>query len=197
MKSTVYVAYAHNYARVVLSTGVRVNDRDWKNGELQRSDPEYRHKKEIIDSYFKDVSAVVTTLKLSGKEPTVENVKAYLNKRADDSIPRSMIGDIESYIERRKPLLAMNSLKNFNYTKNLLKDFEEFHKIKLDVESLDSEMWMQIVNYMIQVRMLKNNTISKHAAVFKTFLIDIYPDENFSHIKYKYIQPTIITLRET
>lgn len=196
IKKTVYVIYTHQYKRVKLSTGVKVEARNWKNNELLRNVDNYKHKKNVINSYVKDISDIVTTLKLSGKEPTVELVKDYLTRRTEDAVKRELISDYTSYLESRKPTLALSSYKNTKYTINMLKDFEEFYQIKLDVQILDKFMWLKIVNYMIQERLLRDNTIAKHAALFHNFLKNQYPDMDFEFVEYKYVQPTIITLRE-
>lgn len=196
IRSTVYVIYTHNYNRIKLSTGIKIKARDWKDNELLRYTENYQDKKAVIDSYVKDLSNVVTNIKLSGKEPTVEAVRRYLEKRTQDAVERTLITDFDKYIESRKSVLALSSYKNFKYTRNMLVDFQEFYELTLDVQLIDRLMWLKIVNYMIQIRLLKDNTIAKHAALFNTFLRETYPDEDFSFVTYKYIQPTIITLRE-
>lgn len=200
----VYVVfYLNRNDRIFLSTGVSIKDKFWEKDFIKETHPQYRSISRKLTRYLKLGEAA---LGLLPEKPTGQEIrKKFLelvqqNEEEEERelnlrVEFTLVQDFEKFISRRKGSYKLNTVKKYITLYNILKEFEAEGGYRLDVGMFDKLVFEKFLSFLLENKNLQNNSVAKHVATLKTFLLDTYPSRDLSFIKFKWFQPTIVALR--
>ncbi len=206
IRQHVFIICRFNYTRVVYSTGLPFEKVYWRNNVLSKNHPEYDRYMEIIGEGIQLMTnAVMEASKLGPL--TAENVRLKIQEIKQSDIIKAgraasvhlqfqLVSDFIRYIETKKAFLTHNTIRNYNYTRAILEEFEEYMDTKLDIQTFDYKQLEQFVAFLILKKDLLNNTVAKHISVLKVFIRYTYPGVDTKFLKYKAYMPEVIALTE-
>lgn len=190
-----YAICALNKERFKVSTGVKVEDKFWKNNELSKSHPSYKQLKEIIDLTLQNLINAYSRAKASGYKLTLKLVKReYFKQPEQEIVFNDFFKDFLDYIELKTATIEESSIRNYKSTLESLKEFQSEKKIKLDIDTFDQKVFSKLLAYFIKEKKYLDNTVEKKVKMLKAFLRHQYPKFDQSFIKYKPYIPEVITL---
>lgn len=195
-RNVLYAIHAHNYQTTKVSTGLSIDDKYWKNNQLSKNFPFYNAYRDTIETTLNKLRAAVFKVEALGLPLTTNNVRnAYFEARPKElPISYDFFKDTEQFIEMKRSVISENSIRNYRYTFQLLKDFEDYADIKLDADTYNNVVFTKFVSYMILERELMDNTVNKHVRMLKSFLHFMYPKMDIYFMKYPEYDPEVIVL---
>jgi len=108
---------------------------------------------------------------------------------AKNSINESLVNFAKYHIDLTTDKLSYNTILTRIQTLELLKDFEQFKKIKLTFDAINLDTYDMLVSYLKRQRKLSPHTIGKHIKNFKLFLNEATErgyNKNFEYKKKKF-----------
>lgn len=149
-------------------TGVEVEPKHFKNGNLIIRTPNYSSKRMMLDSIVSDMEKIISELKVDGLIPYPKVVKERyedLKKVKEINSPKSVSfwGAYKEFMETKKHK-SRGYTKTFISLKNRLEDFEKFKKMKLSFDFVVGnplKFQTEFQHYLWEEKGLSNNYINK------------------------------------
>ncbi len=203
-REQVFLVFSANNRRLYVSCGVSLPDKYWEYNFVATNHPEYHLIYRILENYLRIAKAAI---QLSTDYATTEDLRDKYRLLLEYEKPESIqIGvsksacifttDFKRFIEKRKPLYRHLTIKKYFTTLNILFEFEEFSKIRLDISTFNKLVFEQFVSFLILQKNHLNNTVAKHVAVLKAFIRDTYPAFDTTFLVFREYRPEVIALSE-
>lgn len=170
--SIIYFLVEHKGKRIKVSSKIKTTEGKWDDGAKRiktKNNPDAYEDNAKLDLFQKGIESIFREM--------VDDFNFEIAKKRIDAIfnptdkpkDKDFIGYFEELITISKGLRAKNTIKNFNQTKNLLKEFQEKKSWPLTFAGMDRDFFNTFMAYM-QGKGLLNNTTAKHFACLRTFL---------------------------
>lgn len=179
----IYLIARWNGNRLVYPTRLSVLPKHWniKSHEVRNVIQETN--RDRINRTLKDLKDAVSRLyaaSIENRTPlTVELLREELNGYTgrNDAPDKHFWGFVENFINnagkrtgRNGKLLAMPTIRKYNTTVTVLREFEKESRRRIDFATIDTDFYNDFKDYLTQVKKLKTNTVGKTIAIFKVFL---------------------------
>lgn len=171
-ETMLYISASVNGSRIKRSTGVKVKPNHWTGTKVKTLATDSESKNLKIDN-------AVNTLKEIEREYLLRSTplsKEILEKEFDGRMSPKATPVLESFfdvfnefIEAKKPLSSVNTIKTFNTCKKHLQKFADEQGIELTFDCIDLNFYDDLLAYFFEKEFL-NSTIGKYIKLLKTFM---------------------------
>lgn len=202
---TLYTQITNNYGKTrFYFSDVKIAKSYWnqKNEEVKKSCEGYSEINQKISDIRTKINKIIIhyTNENDGMFPNEETIKKLLNKEfrdkeiiSDSDKLKSFWGFLEHFTNQsingvRKNSddnsIAPNTIKSYITLRNLLREFEDYSKIKITFEKIDYEFYQDFLEYMQTIKVLKKNTIGKYIKTLKTVLREALDNDYHVNLKF-------------
>lgn len=169
--------------RLVYPTRLNVLPKHWNTKAHEVRNVIQEPNRDSINRTLKDLKAAVTRLYAAAIESrtalTVEAIRDQLNEYTgrNDAPEKHFWGFVDNFVKtankrtgRNGKLLAMPTIRKYNTTVSILRDFEKESRRRIDFATIDTDFYNEFKDYLTHSKQLKANSIGKTIAILKTFL---------------------------
>jgi site-specific recombinase XerD len=194
----VYAIYTQNGKTFKVSTGIKVDDQHWNFDKLVRSTPAYEAKNQTIQSVLSELMGTVNKMRYSGIQITVNNVRKEFGKiRGLTEKPLTFWQQRDRYLDYKKPRVAFNTYRNMRMMFRSLCEYQTEYNYEMDPMTFTLAEFERYVMFLSLKCQLRDNSVCKHVRMLKAFLHWAYPEERFSYVTHKTVDPDIVYLSES
>lgn len=202
-----------NGQRIVFPTHWRVIPKNWSNNKADKNSGKffkssqfgYRERNQELMSMKLDIEDLFNRyLRDNGKAPSKVEFRNILDlefNRVEKPRQMDLFEFIESFIETKrrrmqtagKRTTGNTILSSYKQTRNLLQNFEQSTRNKVDFETISIELYYQLIEFMEAELDLKPNTIGTHIKNLKAFLNEALEQQlttNRTHQSKHFIKPS-------
>lgn len=185
----VFLVFRYGNNRVKYSTNEKINPKYWNKDTHRARETKqfpgysnFNHRLETIEDTAKDVFRQYQNNN-DHRQPTVEEFRELLQQRFNPTTSgneKTLFGFIERFIEEAKTRVnektgkpfSSGIKKGYNQTLNVLKDFQQKKRKRIDFDTIDLNFYNEFTEYMATEKKYAINNIGKHIKTLKTFLND-------------------------
>ncbi len=193
----IYVKYTHDQQYTLFSTGEKIAPEHWdaKNQRVRKSYRGFTALNEVLQVKAEEIKEVARIAKQNKVEPSLEYVKAALDKEKLQALKESpnFFALFTSFIEETAPSKVHGTNKHYKSTLNHLKNFAAKKKFKITLERMNMEFYDRFLHYLTGELKLGAGTVNnqiKRLKVFLGYLTErgLYTDASYK--KFKTIRQT-------
>lgn len=203
----VNVYYYFDKRKLNVSTGVKVNLKDWNDNwksthsknPIKPSDPNQKTKNLLIKNKVKEVEDIIHQIQLSGEIPTVDVVKSFLNQNERERVKKSINHLHFLYIlqEYRNWINSVENRSREGYKKSIrtcikrIEDFTfEYQKkvgFKLLMTDIDNQYQYSLIEYLNKLEE-QPSTIRKRLKILVNLINWSRDDKGFTDHRIKVVK---------
>lgn len=164
--------YAHIFVgkqRLIMNTGQEINPAHWDNRKQRATGKGSASLNEFLNALYDRLFKIHREILQANFEASEEFITTKFIQAIKPAEEVSFFNLYDQFLNIRKPVMALNTLKKYNNVRNILKSFEQFSGQKLTLEGLNFLFLDRFVNFMLSNNHT-NTTIAKHVSTLKAFL---------------------------
>lgn len=193
----IYVKYTHDQQYTLFSTGEKIAPEHWdaKNQRVRKSYRGFTALNEVLQVKTEGIKEVARIAKQNKVEPSLEYVKAALEKEKSQASKESpdFITLFTSFIEETAPSKVHGTNKHYKSTLNHLKNFAAHKKFKITLERINMEFYDRFLHYLTGELKLGAGTVNNQIKRLKVFLGYLTERGLYTDVSYKKFK----TIRQT
>lgn len=198
--SLIYLFFSFDGKRLKYSTGEVIKSNFW-NPDNQRVKKSYTGSMELneyLDKIENDIKKIYRTLKTDNLNITSELLKEKLESESNKSqnSNKTFFQFAEEYIDSIVSLRKKGSIVAYRNALKTLLEFKSLTKRRIDFDNINLDFYNDYINFLIEEKKFKVNTIGKHIKTIKTFLNEatergINKNLDFRNKRFKVLQEEI------
>lgn len=162
----------HKGQRLRYYTGKRIEDNNW-NKTKQRAKTQYANAATLnafLNTLANFVEDEYNKMLMSCEIVTIEKLRELINDNQNRTSSGDILNHFGEYIETHKNIRSKGTITNYTTTLSRLKSFIKDTGYHFTYHRINSSFHESYVNYLISVRGLQNQSITKETKQLKSFL---------------------------
>jgi len=160
-----------NYLRYTTKYSVFAHHWDYNSKIVRRFDSEYHSINRNIKKLEEKIIAIIENFENEGIDPTINDIKDKIKPQVKEEIKELTFWDYFEIRSERKSLEWTEKTKrNQHVLKSRLQEYESIKDLKLNIDTIDTNILSNIRNYFVTEIKLKNTTVNQYLKGLRTFL---------------------------
>lgn len=182
----IIMSSSFNGYRLMHYTGERTDENKWdnKNQRVKSSVTGALEINSILNKLSEDVSRIYREARLNEvTSVTPQYIKNKLNKIEAKS--KTVLEAYQEFIDSKKHQFATNTIKKYNTSLNILKEFVSKTKFDLTFDTINDSFRTKYERFLLIDKNHNNNTLSKDMKLLKAFLTWAYDRDYNKNLAFK------------
>ncbi|HEC66320.1 MAG TPA: site-specific integrase [bacterium] len=198
----VFLQYVYNSKPTLFSTGVKVKPKIWNRNTETINSLQGNKKNKINEDLINELSKedqknnallktkksqlnqIITDLNFQNEIPTNEKVAAIFREGSNGN-KDDFFWLFENYIKEQKSQKSVNTIKGYQSSLNLVKEYKKKIGGSLNLQSFDNSFYTNFITFLFENKKQTNNTVGKYIKNLKAFLHSLEKDGHKVNAMYR------------